>query len=722
VDAHALGGAANGSLVRAPTHRSLSIQGLFASAARPLTAHHASPRPPAPQPLRTRFLVSVTSAPRALAAALAASLSSAVAGAPAASRHVLVPHAATDALVAADFRSATKFAYTLYVLNPAPPPRPYAYHYANLTKEDSSGGASSEMRFGCPGTLWVGRGRYAWVDLTAGPVSYGPRSGARVSDGVVTPDTFPRPAGPFSELLRAEADGDALGVPPAPPRTPSSRRGLSPAATRALVGALIGTLRSGAASLLAPPLAHAPVALWAHTEAALIRVSDVMEDTRRTTTASSPEGSNAGTGAGAVSGFDAETLRRELLSAQLGAASVSVSVRELSFGTCDLCGVAFAAARRTRAPAALHADGNGGGDGDAHKGEQQYLDSEVLHHWLVALLPAMQAAGTLRLSGIVPASGAARLAAHAPAGEKPKTEAQRAAAAAAADAAPPAPRRGGAFVPGGERRVLPLFLFDLSREASLLLDGEHTAVAFPDIVVAVRTRAGDVPLPAACASGAGALRDGDAVRVLHGGRGLTRPLLAAALTAGWGVAPPWDGWAAARGAAAEDHTWDVGHTPFGPLAASEELSFAPRDAAQRAVVASAVAAARTSAAAALAAFAALPGAAEALPRDAAARVAGRAGALRHKHARVAAALSAHQFDTAIYYARSAAHDAAGLEAALREAAAGLETVLECGGGGGGGLGLGGAAAAALAAAAAGWAAHAGALPCLRPAPRRSKQW
>jgi hypothetical protein len=669
--------------------------------------------------------VSVTSAPRALSAALAASLSSAVAGAPPSTRHVLVPHAATDALVAADFRSATKFAYTLYVLNPTPPPRPYAYHYANLSVTSSSSSTSlSELRFGCPGTLWVGRGRYAWVDLTAGPVSYGPRSATRLTDGVVTPDTFPRPAGPFAELLREEAAGGTPGAPPAPPRTPSSNgRGLSPAATRALAGALVGTLRSGAGALLAPPLAHAPVALWAHTEVALIRISDVMEDTRSDAT-------SAGSASGAVSGFDAEALRRELLGAQLGAASVSVTVRELSFGTCDLCGVAFAAARRTRAPAALHAGGGSGDSGDAlsdaHKGERQYLDSEVLHHWLVALLPAMQAAGTLRLSGEVPASGAAKLAQHAPAGEKPKTEAERAAAAAAAaaagkDAAPPPPRRGGAFVPGGERRVLPLFLFDLSREASLLLDGEHTAVAFPDIVVAVRTRAGDVPLPAACAAGGGALeqsaRGGALLPVLHGGRGLTRPLLAAALTAGWGVAPQWGGGAA--GGAGADHTWDVGHTPFGPLAASESLSFAPRDAAQRAVVASAVAAARTAAASALAAFTALPGAAEALPRDAAARVAGRAGALRHKMARVAAALSAHQFDTAVYYARSAAHDAAGLEASLREAATGLETVLECGAGDGGGMGLGAAAAVAAAAALAGWAARAGAL---RPAARRSKQW
>eukprot|EP00951_Prasinocladus_malaysianus_P039862 scaffold450868_cov53-Prasinocladus_malaysianus.AAC.2 len=41
---------------------------------------------------------------------------------------------------------------------------------------------------GCPGKLWVGSERYAWVDLTAGPVEHGPMDG---SPGAVTAWTFP---------------------------------------------------------------------------------------------------------------------------------------------------------------------------------------------------------------------------------------------------------------------------------------------------------------------------------------------------------------------------------------------------------------------------------------------------------------------------------------------------------------------------------------------------
>ena len=629
--------------------------------------------------MRTRFLPSVSAAPRSLAAQLAVALEAAALAAPSgnASSLALVPHSVADALVAADFRAAAATrgaSYALYVLNPAPPrSRPYAYSFPGRGQP-------------CAATLWAARARYAWLDLSAGPVAYGPRSAREMRAGGVSPASFPRPAGAFArgaagELRAPGADGVAAATAGG---ATSSREGRAQ-----LAATLLGVVRAASQQLLAPPLAHAPVGLWRHTEVALLRVSDVLEDTRPNATSSSSAAS------GAVSGFDAEALRRELLAAQLGPATVSVTVRELSFGTCELCGVAFATALRSRAPDALPPPGAVNA-GDNTPRERAVLDAAELARNLAALLPAMRRDGALRVEGTVPADES--------------------------DAAGKPPGRSGAFVRGGDRRVLPIFLFDLSRPEALLLDGTETAVAFPDIAVAVRTRAGEAPLPhAACSSGAAALEDGQGGGggggVTAGGRELTRPLLAAALAAGWGVAPPW----AAGGGGGEDWTWAAGHTPFGPLAAAEGLPFSARDAAQRHVALSAAAAARTAAAAALRRFASMPGAAEAMPRGAAAEVAGRAAALRHKQRRAAAALGAHQFDTAAYYARSAAHDAAGIEAALRRAAAATPTRLDCSGGAAGGTSVIRSAAAAAASAAvcgaAGWFVRRAAAGT-----RRRKQW
>lgn len=629
--------------------------------------------------MRTRFLPSVSAAPRSLAAQLAVALEAAALAAPSASGNAsslaLVPHSVADSLVAADFRAAAATrgaSYALYVLNPAPPgSRPYAYAFPGRGQP-------------CAATLWAARARYAWLDLSAGPVAYGPRSARETRAGGVSPASFPRPAGAFSrgaggELRAPGADGVAAATAGG---ATSSREGRAQ-----LAATLLGIVRAASHQLLAPPLAHAPVGLWRHTEVALLRVSDVLEDTR-------PDATSSSAASGAVSGFDAEALRRELLAAQLGPAAVSVTVRELSFGTCELCGVAFATALRSRAPETLPPPGAVNA-GDNQPRERAVLDAAELARNLAALLPAMRRDGALRVEGTVPADES--------------------------DAAGKTPGRSAAFVRGGDRRVLPIFLFDLSRPEVLLLDGTATTVAFPDLAVAVRTRSGEALLPhAACSSGAAALEDGQGGGVggvTAGGRELTRPLLAAALAAGWGVAPPW----AAGGGGGEDWTWAAGHTPFGPLAGAEGLPFSARDAAQRHVALSAAAAARTAAVAALRRFASMHGAAEAMPRGAAAEVAGRAAALRHKQRRAAAALGAHQFDTAAYYARSAAHDAAGIEDALRRAAAATPSRLDCSGGAPGGASAARSAAAAAASAAvcgaAGWFVRRAAAGT-----RRRKQW
>jgi len=150
-------------------------------------------------------------------------------------------------------------------------------------------------------------------------------------------------------------------------------------------------------------------------------------------------------------------------------------------------------------------------------------------------------------------------------------------------------------VRAGER-VVPLLLFTLTATRPVLLDQAHIAIPHRDLVVAIQTRpppqsaltpaaataattaaaaaatAGpSVPLEELCA-GAPRRLDASAVR---------RPLLAALLQTGWGVAPSHIGWSAAHNATATDLTWLVGRTPFGPYSARAELSFALRDAAAR---------------------------------------------------------------------------------------------------------------------------------------------
>ena len=111
------------------------------------------------------------------------------------------------------------------------------------------------------------------------------------------------------------------------------------------------------------------------------------------------------------------------------------------------------------------------------------------------------------------------------------------------------------------------------------------AVPFRDLVLALQTRPPltaainpspppppSVPLDERCA---GVARSLDAYNV-------ARPLLAAVLQSGWGVAPSHIIWSAARNATRTELLWAVGRTPFGPYAQRAELSFALRDAAARA--------------------------------------------------------------------------------------------------------------------------------------------
>ncbi|KAF2553153.1 hypothetical protein F2Q68_00036556 [Brassica cretica] len=67
----------------------------------------------------------------------------------------------------------------IYLLSLGPQAKPYAYSYSH---GDSSAGFTK-----CLGSIWTGKERYLWIDLSAGPVDYGP---ALSGDGVLPRGEF----------------------------------------------------------------------------------------------------------------------------------------------------------------------------------------------------------------------------------------------------------------------------------------------------------------------------------------------------------------------------------------------------------------------------------------------------------------------------------------------------------------------------------------------------
>jgi hypothetical protein len=211
-------------------------------------------------PITTRFHFHVTQAPRTLSAAIAAAIDDALEKADAtrgslvsntveSSAVTSIPHQAIDALIAKDHGNAAAASHVLYVLNPLSKTkvkntggRAYAYTYdAAVT---SPPGFERGTVGSCAGTLWTGTGaenRYAWFDLAAGPVTYGPRDGGE---------------GAVFNLPRVHA---------AHVRKPGH-----------LAVGIAGLLRRAANHLLAPPASHelTPV-FWQETVVKIVRVTDL---------------------------------------------------------------------------------------------------------------------------------------------------------------------------------------------------------------------------------------------------------------------------------------------------------------------------------------------------------------------------------------------------------------------------------------------------------------
>uniref|UniRef100_A0A6V7QQ49 DUF7906 domain-containing protein n=1 Tax=Ananas comosus var. bracteatus TaxID=296719 RepID=A0A6V7QQ49_ANACO len=123
-------------------------------------------------------------------------------------------------------------------------------------------------------------------------------------------------------------------------------------------------------------------------------------------------------------------------------------------------------------------------------------------------------------------------------------------------------------------KILPVYVFDLDYDKLLLLDRYHQAVAFRDMVVAVRTRSSQTVSDYSC----------NGRHVITQTRNLERPIIGSVLQSMWGVSPTHLLWSPEHNSTLVDYTWSVGQTPFGPFSDALSLSFVQRDAARRNVL------------------------------------------------------------------------------------------------------------------------------------------
>lgn len=286
-----------------------------------------------------------------------------------------IRHKAVERVLKRDFESGS-LAYTIYILSPSapsvivPPPLPISekkeinnknrqaqtgrraavrYVYSEhsrvqkLKKEDDQ----LTMLPTCENTIWASKRRFAFIDLTAGPVSYGPQVGG---DGIFTELSLPRLDRLFMRhkkevkktikrkekklRKRAEADSnnnnnEGEGEEETPvtklskkKKDRAKRRDLR-AKAHEFLSEVAKVVRVTSQQLMAPPLWHYPVRYAKRIVVNLVIMSDYNQ-------ADSPQ----------------EMKRWQLMAARLQDVAVAdqtvrVDISHVSFDDCELCVTAF---------------------------------------------------------------------------------------------------------------------------------------------------------------------------------------------------------------------------------------------------------------------------------------------------------------------------------------------------------------------------------------------
>lgn len=359
-----------------------------------------------------------------------------------------VPIPAVDSVLAAD-HAASAEAYTVYLLNPAlPHGRPYAYAEPPPTP-------SPDAPRACAISSWVARERYAWLDVSAGPVSFGP---ATAGAGHVLSATLPR--------VRASAVG--AGAPGAHARA-------------ALALELAAVAASAADHLLAPPVERlTPVAR----PLTIVRVFELFVDG-----GSGPQAALAAAREG--SGVDYAAIAAQLRLLTLPAEELLLETVTIAPGACAACDTAFALALRARSSAVV-------ADGETSVQARSFVSARELQHWL-ARLGAEIAREALASGAAVRAYGNWTARAEGGRAPPPIFGAQDAAATEASS------------------NLLLGFVLTVSRPELLLLDRAHQAAAVDGTALAIRqTGLRPAPLDFSCAGHGRTADAADATRPLLG--------------------------------------------------------------------------------------------------------------------------------------------------------------------------------------------------------------
>lgn len=338
-----------------------------------------------------------------------------------------VPIGAVDSVLSAD-HAASAEAYTIYLLNPAlPGGNRYAYVEPPPHSQTAAANDASAPR-PCEISSWVARERYAWLDLSAGPVSFGPST---AGTGPVDAATLPR-------VRTSVADPGRLGEH----------------ARSALALELAATVASAASHLLAPPVERlAPVAR----PLTIVRIFEVFID--------GGAGAHSALEAAAEgSGVDYAAIAAQLRQLTLPVEQLLLETVTVAPGTCPACEAAFALALRARSSAVV-------ADGETSVTNHGFVNGRELQHWLAKLSAeiskeAMAGGAAVRVYGGGGETGGGK----------------------GGDGRAPAAVFGGVDAPATEARsnVLLGFVFTVSRPHLLLLDRAHQAVAVAGMAIAIR--------------------------------------------------------------------------------------------------------------------------------------------------------------------------------------------------------------------------------------------
>ncbi|KAK1265104.1 hypothetical protein QJS04_geneDACA017846 [Acorus gramineus] len=478
-----------------------------------------------------------------------------------------VPFSVVDDIVSDHHSSLSDpNSFYLYLISLPRPPRAYAYSYSSARRDPSP--AFSE----CLGTLYTSDRRYLWVDLTAGPVNYGP---ALSGDGLL-------PRGESHPLASLQHD--------------------RPRSERSVIADVSSLVVSAYNSLLVPSL----------------RVPVYYDNTLTVQFVHVYGGSGRPDSSGLDFGSIEKTIRDGGL--LLEGQNLKFETRNVKFEDCVICTYAVSRSMTSYTSRFLFENYT--------LIVSEYLDSKKLHH--VLLESADEVRRSVGLSTPASAEEDEELA-----------------------------------VLG---RTLPVYVFDVDFDRMLLLDRYHQAVAFRDMVVAVRTKSVQTVSDYSC----------NGRHVLVQARNLERPIVGAVLQSLWGVSPTHLTWSPQHNHTTVDYTWSVGRTPFGPFSDSISVSFVQRDAAKRNVLLTSLNASVTSAIDVVGSMDGHGGDRKLLSRkNRYIEFVQRWNLFKYKIDRVVSAMSRLDYDRALYFLRSSDHDLFAMHTLVYEASQELESSLVC---------------------------------------------